>query len=324
MSARLDRCAECSPVILALSLCGCSEWSLGSRDPETRDPVVVVETFVQAPLPKVDLLWVIDNTSSMTDEHAALAGALDAFADTLTGIGLSWQLGVITADISGVNAGVLQGDPWILTPALESPGAALLEAADVGTTGAPPEAGLGAAWLALNDPLKSSSNRAFRRDDASLHVIVLSDSDDDSASVLGEDPGAAFVAFLDDEEARTGLSAIFSAVVGDTPSGCTWDGGTALPGTTYAEVAAATGGVVASVCDGDLSEVVEALGQSSATWPSVFQLQGDPDPQSLRVSVNGARLDEGWALDADTPAIVFDEPPPPSAEIAVRYEVAEP
>ena len=180
------------------------------------------------------------------------------------------------------------------------------------------------AWLALTDPLRSTSDRAFRRDDAALHVIVLSDSDDDSSAVLGSDPGAAFVDFLAEEEARTGNVAHLSAVVGDTPRGCTWDGGTALPGTTYASVAEQTGGVVASVCDADLSAVVEALGDASATWPTVFTLQALPDPDSVRVSVNGARQDDGWSLDLDGPSVVFDEAPAPSAEIEVRYEVDEP
>lgn len=328
MSARLHSSAMCSPAILALAvygcsaLEGCSEWSFGSRDPVARDPLVVEETFVQAPLPKVDLLWVIDNTSSMADEQVALSETLGVFAETLSGLGLAWQVGVVTTDLTGIDAGRLQGDPWILTPAIEDPAAALLEAADVGLDGSPPESGLGAAWLALTDPLRSGDNRAFRREDAALHVIVLSDSDDDSAAVLGDDPAGAFVEFLAGEATRTGLDARLSAVVGDVPNGCTWDGGAALPGTAYSAVAEATGGVVASVCDGDLSGVVAALGAASASWPDTFVLQATPTEDSVRVSVDGVRQDDGWSLDLEGPSVIFDEPPQASAEIVVRYEVA--
>ena len=323
MSARLYSSALRSPAIVALAAAGCSEWSFADRNETARNPLTVEERFVQAPLPKVDLLWVIDDTSSMADEHAALADTMGAFADTLADLGLAWQVGVVTTDLTGADAGRLQGDPWILTPALTDPAAALLQAADVGTHGNPPEAGLGAAWLALTDPLLSGDNRAFRRPDAALHVIVLSDSDDDSAAVLGEDPAGAFEDFLASEAEKTGMDARLSAVVGDVPSGCTWDGGTALPGAVYASVATATGGVVASVCEADLSPVVEAIGEASASWPDTFTLQAVPVADSVRVWVNDTREETGWSLDLATPALVFDEAPAPSAEIRVSYELAD-
>ena len=323
MSARLYSSAWRTPAFVALALPGCSEWSFADRNGVARDPLLVEERFVQAPLPKVDLLWVIDDTSSMADEHDALAGTMGAFANTLAELGLAWQVGVVTTDLSGVDAGRLQGDPWILTPALDDPAEALVQASDVGVHGNPPEAGFGAAYLALTEPLRSGDNRSFRRSDAALHVIVLSDSDDDSASVLGADPVGAFEEFLAEEAAITGMDARLSAVVGDVPSGCTWDGGTALPGAAYAEVALATGGVVASVCEADLSPVVEAIGEASASWPDTFTLQAVPVADSVRVSVDGARLDQGWTLDLTLPGIVFDEAPGASAEIVVTYEVED-
>ena len=73
------------------------------------------------------------------------------------------------------------------------------EAARVGTSGAPPESGLAAAWLALTEPNISGSNRGFRRPDALLHIVFVSDNDDQSDEVLGEDPVGTFQDFLSGE-----------------------------------------------------------------------------------------------------------------------------
>lgn len=310
-------------VLGVVCLAGCSEFRVFGQYEEVQDALVVEERFVQASLPAADVLWVIDDTASMADEHVALADAFDAFAAALDGFGVAWQVGVVTTDISAADAGLLQGDPWILTPDTPDRAAALAQMLDVGTDGASPEAGLGAAVLALSDPLRSEANRAFRRADASLHVVVVSDSDDSSEDVLGEDPAGAFEDFLAAEAASSGQSATLSAVVGDVPAGCTWEGGTALPGTRYAAIAQATGGVVSTICAADLSAVIAALGDVSVSWPVRFELQSEPVADTVRVSVDGQRQDGGWTLELDPAAIVFDVAPAPDAEIDVRYEVAQ-
>lgn len=313
-----------SILLVFASTSGCtSESSLVKEGEEIREPVELEETFLQAPQSKVDILWVVDDTSSMADEHAALESAFAVFASTLSGLELSWQMGVITTDISGGDAGVLRGDPWILTPTLADLEAELQEAAAVGTDGSSPEAGLGAAFLALSEPLRSGDNRAFRRDDASLHVVIVSDTDDDSADVLGDEPAAAFATFLAEEAERSGQPAMLSAMVGDAPDGCTWDGGSAEAGARYLEVAAATGGAQASICSPDLSAVAANLGDLSAVWPDTFALQAVPDPDSVRVWVDDERLSDGFAVVTDPSQIVFDAPPAAGVEIRVRYEVAE-
>ena len=271
----------------------------------------------------MDILWVIDDTSSMRDEQAALQDAFADFATGLEALDLSWQVGFITTDISDANAGTLLGDPWILTPDLDDPVAAITAAATVGTDGEAPEAGLGAAFLALSEPLLSTSNRAFRRDDAALHVIVVSDADDSSDTVLGEDPVDAFTAFLTAEAERSGQDARLSAVVGDVPSGCTWDGGAALPGERYADVALATGGVVASICSRDLSPVTASLADLSVSWPTSFPLQAVPDPDTVLVWIDDVRQADGYSVELSPPALVFATPPEGGAEIRVSYEVAQ-
>lgn len=307
---------------LALLAAGCSEFGVSDHDEIVQDPIILTDSFTQSPLPKLDVLWVIDDTPSMGDEQAALTEALSVFAQGLDDAGLAWQVGVVRTDISGDDAGVLQGLPWVITPALDDPALALAEAAAVGLTGQPPEAGLAAAWLALSEPLMSGLNRGLRRSDAALHVVVVSDGDDASEQVLGGNPDEAFTLFLEDEADRTSQPAVLSALVGDAPDGCAGPGGSAQPGSRYIAVAEATGGVVQSICEPDFSPLVSALAQDTVPWPVQFELTERPVQDTVRVEVDGIRLDQGWALQTSPAAIVFEQPPAAGAEIQVRYTVS--
>jgi hypothetical protein len=78
-----------------LLLAGCSDYET-TRVSRTDD-------FSQAPSNLVDILWVIDNSTSMTEE--------------LETASMEFHLGVISTDISDANlsSGVLLGSPNVLT-----------------------------------------------------------------------------------------------------------------------------------------------------------------------------------------------------------------
>ena len=304
--------------MLLCVLAGCGiENLVRGQDPEFQDPVVVVETFEQAPHQKVDLLFVVDDTGSMAEEQAALAESFAAFVGAIDELGLAYHIGVVTTASEGDEAGVLQGDPWIITAASEDPVGDLAQAVEVGTDGVD-EAGLGAMVLALSTPLVDDDNRGFRRSDAALHVVVLSDDDDASEDVLGADAAASATAFLEEQAEGTGFDAQLSAVIGDVPGGCRGPGGEAFPGTAYAEVAENTGGTVGSICEADLDAVLEAIVELSAHYPTTFELQAEP-ANKPRVAIDDERLDGGWDLEGTT--LSFDDAPPAGSMIEVRYEL---
>lgn len=307
---------------LGLLGAGCSDFLVSRNDPVAVEPVRVTESFVQAPSPRVDLLWVIDDTPSMEAEHAALSNALGAFADALDEADLAWQIGVVTTDL-GFDAGVLQGDPWILTPADDADLADLLEIANVGLDGHEPAGGLGAAALALSEPLRSEENRGFRRPDAALHVIIVSDGDDGSEEILGGNPSSAFLDLVRSESEATGHAVTVSAIVGDRGVGCSGSGGTALPGDAYLTVAEATGGAIGRICDTDLTGVAAAMGEVSVEWQVDFPLQATPKSGSVRVTVDGAPQLTGWRITTDPHTLSFDTPPTPDSVIVVRYTVVD-
>lgn len=285
---------------------------------DTAPPVALVpveETFVQRPLPAVDLLLVVDDTASMGQEQEALSDEFPKLAQALDAVGVSWQLGVVTTDMSGPQAGWLRGSPYVLTA-----GVAHLvdDAVRVGTGGASPEAGMAAAVAALDLATPDGPNAGFRRPDAALHVVFFSDADDASDAWLGPDPPRALVARLAAEAGPA--PAVVSAVVGDPDGGCVSDKGTAQAGVRYAEAVRATSGAQVSICSADLAKVVAALGDVSIVWPTRFRLARMPVEGTLRVRVDG-RSTDGWWFDAPAVELVFERPPPASARIEVEYVV---
>lgn len=306
---------------MALLAClfGCDGFEYGFSDPDqlVPDDVWVTERLFQNQAPAVDVLFVMDGTGSMAEELQAIRERASAFVDVLDELGVSWQMGAITTDLS--DAGVLNGRPWIITPSTPAPAEALALILDVGSTHLPPSAGLDAAAMAL-DPA-TDENLGFRRENAALHIVFVSDDDDQSGTVLGADPVSGFLAFLAEESARSGQPARASAVVGDVPAGCTGETGVAKPGTGYDQVAVASGGTVASICNVDFTVAANAIGATTVDWPTVFSLQAPPAAGTVTAQVDGVRTSD-FVVDYDAPSIVFDEAPPALAEIEVRYQVA--
>ena len=139
----------------------CSEITISGPNDEVTEAPTLVETFIQEPLPKVDVLWVVDNSPSMANEHTALQQALSPFMEELDSASVAWQMGVLSTELDNENLGILHGNPWILNPNLEDPIAALQQALEVGTDGRGSSGGIAAALMALSDPYRHDENVVF-------------------------------------------------------------------------------------------------------------------------------------------------------------------
>lgn len=300
-------------MILVLPLLtACIEYGLEDPDSEVQQSVVVTEYFEQESLSGLDLLFVVDATPSMAEEQDALAQAASDLLTGLLGWQLSWQIGVVSMDLR--EEGLLRGRPWVITPSTPDSGQALRLALQVGSSGLPPSAGMEAALLAL-DP-ENTANLGFRRPDAALHVVFVSDGDDQSD--VGVD--AAFLAWMQEEAETSGRRAVASAVVGDVPGGCEGETGSATPGARYAAVSTQLGGAVQSVCTGSFSDVAAQISLLGQEGHREFVLQAEPLPGSLRVFVDGTRA-TGWILEGTS--VVFEEAPIAGAGIRAEYRIGE-
>lgn len=162
-----------------------------------------LDSFLQQPVGKVDILWVIDNSQTMKLRQAQVRENFRHFIDELVARSetIDYQLGVVTTDTYvAAESGRLRhpagfARPWIsstncVAPACD-PVAEFEKLADVGTLGSGDEKGLLAAQLALTPPLMApgGANDGFVRPDASLVVIVLSDEEDSSCAPARKEYG---------------------------------------------------------------------------------------------------------------------------------------
>jgi hypothetical protein len=304
--------------VLWVWLVACNEIHLDPvEDTDASALAVVEESFVQRPHAAIDVLFVVDNTPSMEVERAVLVEASSALVDALGE--LRWHLGVTTTDAVGARAGWLLGSPWVISPTSDAPAAALARAFESATGGDGAEAGFAAALQALELASFGGPNAGFRRDDASLHLVFVSDADDHSDATLGAAPQVSFVAALE-AHANRGLAPRVSAIVGGR-SGCSGAAGQAVPSPRYLDAVEATGGTFASICDPGYAEILENLAMEAVDWPTRFPLSavpaGDVEVRVDRAPVDGFVVEqqEGFA------ELVFAVAPPAGAVIEVSYLV---
>lgn len=312
-----------NPVTYIVSLLG-----VGSNDARQ------VDNFEQLGKPKVDILFVIDNSGSMGDEQTALSANFSAFIQFAEAQAIEYQLAVTTTDVdSGGELGrfvPVTGSPTdrIVTPQTQpSPEAVFVDNVNVGINGSATEKGLEAAYLALSNPLIFGHNAGFLRNDAVLSVIFVSDEQDYSSQTV-----PFYINFLLSIKGfrNTNLFTA-SAIVGDSPGGCNGAGGSADDGARYVEVANRTGGVFQSICTSDWSRSLEDLSTTAFGFKSRFFLDNQPVISTIVVELDGvpipATSPEGtvnWSYDYATNSVNFSPfaTPEPGAEIQVEY-VAE-
>lgn len=294
------------PVLCALV--GCSEYDVTRK---VSDDVFVQEDGNL----DVDVLWVMDDSGTMSEEQTNLVANLAAFVSVLDGFGADWQVGVTTTD-ADEDEGALVAP--LVTPYASDVDGAFADAVSVGTGGSRTEQGLLAARLATSEPAMSSTNAGLLRTGADLAVIVLSDEDDQSPG--DADDYATYLGALPD-----GRRARLSAVVGELPSGCASPYAAADPAGRYLAVVASTGGVADSICRRDFAETMKQLALNALGLTDTFPLSAVPEPDSLEVRREGVLLhpreEDGWRYDPGQNAIVVDgyAIPGPGEGLEVRY-----
>ncbi len=165
---------------------------------------------------KMDILFVIDNSGSMSEEQANLATNFPAFVQvienytTSAGTHLDYHIGVTTTDHGGAIFGTPDDGQFLVedrsglfpTSCMFPNGRRYLQkgdtnvgtkfscAAKAGTSGSPFEMPLQAAKMALVDRMAgpNASNAGFLREDALLAIVLLTDEND--CSTIGVPGGA--------------------------------------------------------------------------------------------------------------------------------------
>jgi hypothetical protein len=301
--------------------------------------------FEQLETPEVDILFVIDNSCSMSAEQASLTQNFDSFIAFAEAQALDYRIAVVSTDgdacpnpppadrppgmaqgrcgyfADGSASGQTDPDWRLITPDEQpSPAAAFRAIATQGINGSGAERGLQAAYNALSSPRITGWNAGFLRPDAYLALIFIADEDDQSLNTVD-----FFVNYFRAIKGfrNTNLFSA-SAIVGDVPNGCA----SGDPGFRYVDTAQQTGGVVESICTTDWAVALENLGLSVFGYKSRFFLSNQPIPASVQVLIDGVPVaatsmtgQVRWTYDDMTNSLNFAPLaiPEPGSEIVITY-----
>lgn len=303
------------------------------------------DRFVQNTRRATDVLFVIDDSASMAPEQEALGRNFVAFLQAADQGLADYQVAVTTTDMSETGArGIMvplppppqppeflpeprDGEFIVTRSSLPSPTELFRTNALVGIGGALEERGLDAMAAALTEPLASGRNLGFRRPEAALSVIFVSDEDDASDFPVSY-YADLLQSLVDDQPSRVSASAI----VGPEPAGCSGTTGSATAGARYAALARALGGRVESICTEDWGATLARLSGVAFGLEGRFVLSANPagDPT---VTVDGnprPRVNQVgqtvWTVDPATRTLEFERgfAPGEGALVEVTYTVGCP
>ena len=277
------------------------------------EDVIYEESFVQETYDTVDVLWVVDNSGSMSDDLQVVSQNFESFIEVFIDLGLDYHMGVITTDMtSSQYSGRLVG-PYI-TPSTRDPVGTFVGQIDLGSGGSANEVGFEAIQAALTDPLLSGYNAGFMRSGAALAAIVVTDEDNSSTQ-----SASSFVSWFEGLKSDPGLTT-FSAICEDLFISCD----------RYATAADSTGGITGDIADqADYPSVLERISLTSAGLTVSFDLTHEPsDLGRMVVEVDGRSVansrQNGWTYDADDQAVVFhgDAVPEPGEAGVISYPIS--
>jgi hypothetical protein len=274
--------------------------------------------IVQTTTAKVDVLFLVDNSGSMSDNQEALAANFPLFMEYFEGSGLDYHIGVINTDVSGNQAGHLRSAAGVNYIDLETPDRVeTFSRMVIMAEGSSDERGREAIYHALVTE-RDGANAGFIRDEASLHITVVSDEDDHSrAEPVSKDE---FVTFLNQARPIDEMVS-FNSIVNPPPGGLVNPAGEA-----YLYVTDRVGGLRRDIKLGQWNSLLDELGLQAAGLRREYFLSQLPveDTVQVDVTVDGVTqvYDQGadWEYTAERNSIIFlSYVPPELAQVRIRY-----
>ncbi|HAG92326.1 MAG TPA: hypothetical protein DCL41_10655 [Bdellovibrionales bacterium] len=295
------------------------------------------ESFYPNPVdskPKVDILFVIDNSASMELEQQKLGDRLSAFIGTLDNV--DWQIGITTTDTSNGRFGqrgslvplVGTGGQYILnknTPNYETVFSSTVvrpEGINCGSNcPSVKERPLEASMMALGKGLMNG----LIRQNAELAIVILSDADENgngqNLTATPETLVATANTIFFGQKRLTGFGIIIEP--GDV--NCLNDqrqfSRFSYYGNQVAGLAALTGGVTGSVCDSNYSQSLTKIGHRVLNLVTSITLSKMPVEGSVKLTLNPADPNITWSIDGKK--IEFSTPPSPGTRVDVKYLVED-
>jgi len=306
------------------------------------------DIFAQDPQPKVDVLFVVDNSGSMSDKQTNLGGNFDSFIKFAAAQQVDYHIAVTTTGVDVAHGGISTNgtppdangcaesegsNPKVIT--LQTPNAeeVFRQNVKVGTDGNYSELLIRPAYLALTNPNLNGCNANFLRDEANLAIVVVSDAGDQDAVPVSFYLNAFFTIKGFKRQNMFTFNGIIPVAPGHETSSCSYDG-SEFANTRIEQVIQSTSGVSEEICTTSWAKTLEKLGQTAFGYRTRFFLSNVPDTtgtNKVEIVVDGIPYpetgpfgDTRWTYNSAANAIDFDalSVPEPGSTIAVSYHVA--
>lgn len=249
----------------------------------------VIQKWLQDSKLIVDIIWVIDNSGSMSTYQSMLGQNMADFMQVFLSYSPDFQISFITTD-SPLLIGHISSRST-LDPLNESVAAIN----SIGVTGSGWEKGL----QMLRDCMLGGECVTWMRHDATLIAIFLSDEPDNSPFTV-----SSFIADFDSVKPDKFIP---YAIIGDVPQGCPSNTGwNTQPGWGYYDIVQHYGSQWWSICGEDWGTKMEEIALE-VSIQTVFELDSeDPHLDTIRVWINGQIVTSGWEYDESLNAVVFE------------------
>lgn len=280
---------------------------------------------------KVDIIWMIDSSSSMGIHQSRLNDQIPGLVASLNSLKMDYHMAVVTSSMGGTveqqTGGKFIGTPKYVTSSTPNLVNVLKARMLVGESGSNNERGLESVETALSAGYLNTEGRGFFRDDALLVVIALSDEDDKSKS----NSSAAvtyYKNFFDSIKAPwvDGTRSWMVNFIGvlSLTANCTALNDYAEPGLAFMGLADASGGVKTSICTSNLSAAVTNIRSRIYQILTDFKLSNIPDEATIVVTINGVTIPRsttnGWDYIASSNIIRFYGSAVPAADASIKVD----
>jgi hypothetical protein len=278
--------------------------------------------------PPADIMFSVDASCSMSDNINQLSSNFSSFISQLSNYSNNWQV-MVTGGDTGCNIG------GILTPNTPNYTTTFQQAVKCKDDFLSPyygacsamgdsytEALLTEARNAIDNTDPGECNAGFIRNEAMLHLIMVSDEPEQSVDMTGE----TWQQLADQIIAKRGSAGMvrISSIVGDVPNGCQsggWFGADADPGEGYVDATNYTNGVFLSICDSWSDPANLQLLAETSVLLDAYPLDYGAVEETINVQVNGYPVSDAyWHYDANTQSVMFDSnAPQEGSSVTISY-----
>ncbi|MBV2167978.1 MAG: hypothetical protein KUL82_04645 [Bdellovibrio sp.] len=276
---------------------------------------------------KVDILWIVDNSSSMLKHQQSLSAQVPDLVGKLNSLKMDYHMAVVTTSMGGTNpdGGRFIGSPKYVTSSTPDLINSLKDRMIVGEAGSNNERGLESMERALSASYLANEGKGFFREDALLVIIALSDENDKSAV---SSPVSHYVNFLDGLKrpwVDGSRSWVFNFIgVLPTSVNCKTFNDYSESGLTFIDIVRESAGVQESICSTNLSSAVSNIRARIYQILTDFKLSKLPLVETITVSINGQSVPRsnvnGWDYIESLNVIRFYGSAVPSADASIKVD----